>query len=128
MSKNDDSPISENTENTVTIDFADLYKFDKDDLAINISTVGYSNIAYMQVGHRDVYIDFLEMPGTRKDGKMLIDGIRIFMSHNAAKALAESLNQILDDVYQRGKMELYPPKGIKKTTTKVDRTSKEMQT
>lgn len=66
MSKNDDSPISENTENTVTIDFADLYKFDKDDLAINISTVGYSNIAYMQVGHRDVYIDFLEMPGKER--------------------------------------------------------------
>jgi hypothetical protein len=126
MSKTD-GPVSENTEDTITIDFADLYKFNKDDLAINISTVGYSNIAYMQVGHRDVYIDFLGMPGTKRDGKMVIDGIRIFMSHTAAKALADSLNQLLDDVYRRGKMESYPPKGIKKTTTTVDQTSKETQ-
>ena len=125
MSKTEGTPISENTEDTVAIDFADLYKFNKDDLAINISTVGYSNIAYMQVGHRDVYIDFLEMPGTKKDEKMVINGVRIFMSHTAAKALAESLNQLLDDVYERGKMESYPPKVTKKTTTKVDRTSKE---
>ncbi|MEA2045626.1 MAG: DUF3467 domain-containing protein [Euryarchaeota archaeon] len=118
----------ESEESSITIDFANLYKFKKEDLAIDISTTNYSNLAYMQVGHRDVYIDFLEMPGIKRDGKMVINGVRIFMSHAAAKALADSLSHLLEDVHRRGKMETYSSEGIKKTTTKVDRTVKEMQT
>ena len=112
---------------SATIDLADLYKLKKNEVDIDISTVGYSNLAYMQVGQRDVYIDFLQTPGIKKDGKTAINGIRIFMSHAAAKALADSLGQLLEDVHRRGKMETYPPKK-KKTTTKVDWPAKEAQT
>lgn len=35
------------------------------------------------------------MPGTKRDGKMAVKGVRIYMSHPAAKRLAEVLGEIL---------------------------------
>lgn len=94
-------------EEMVKIDIGELYKFDPKDITPDISIVRYSNIAYIQVTQRDVYIDFLEMPGIKKEGKVLLNGTRIYMSFVAAKSLAEALLGVLEQVHSVGKMEKY---------------------
>ena len=91
----------------VTIDLADLYKFNPEDLIADIKTSAYSNLAYVQVTHRDVVIDFFEMPGTKKDGKMVLPGTRVFMSFAAAQRLSEALAGILEKAHRDGGMEQY---------------------
>jgi len=81
----------------VSIDLRKLYAFEPSDLVPDIASSHYSNLAYVQVTHRDVYIDFLEMPGTKRDGKMPVKGVRIYMSHPAAKRLVEVLGEILEE-------------------------------
>ncbi len=110
-----------------TIDIGDLYRFKPEDLSIELLGERYSNLAYMQVTHRDVYIDFLSMPGIKKDDKMAVQGVRVFMSHVAAQRLAESLIQILDDMHKKRKMETYisGKRGENKPSTKITRTVKE---
>lgn len=94
-------------EGPITVDLRELYKFEPKDIIPDISMVRYSNLAYIQITHRDVYIDFLEMPGIKKDGKVLLNGTRIYMSFVAAQKLAETLQDILEQVNSRGEMEMY---------------------
>ena len=104
----------------VTIDLADLYKFNPEDLIADIRTSAYSNLAYVQVTHRDVVIDFFEMPGTKKDGKMVLPGTRVFMSFAAAQRLSEALAGILEKAHRDGEMEQYIGGGTKQEiSTKV---------
>ena len=104
----------------VTIDLADLYKFNPEDLIADIRTSAYSNLAYVQVTHRDVVIDFFEMPGTKKDGKMVLPGTRVFMSFAAAQRLSEALTGILEKAHRDGGMEQYIAGGTKQEiSTKV---------
>lgn len=86
-----------------------LYAFSPDDMEINISSVGYSNLAYIQVSPRDVIIDFLEMPGINANGKRVVNGRRIFMSHFAAQKLAKELDRVLRRVHKAKVMESYQP-------------------
>ncbi|HOJ97211.1 MAG TPA: DUF3467 domain-containing protein [Methanospirillum sp.] len=95
--------------NPETIDLHALYAYKPEDLNLDITHSSYSNMAYVQVSHRDVSIDFLEMPGLRKDGKNVVKGARIYMSHAAAQKLAESLSKLLDKVHSDGEMETYTP-------------------
>jgi len=97
----------------VTIDLANLYKFDPEDLVTDIKTSAYSNLAFIQVTHRDVFIDFFEMPGTKKDGKMVMSGTRVFMSFAAAQRLSEALTCILEKAHKDGGMEQYVGGGTK---------------
>jgi len=60
-------------EGSITVDLGEIYKFESKDIIPDISIVRYSNLAYIQLTHRDVYIDFLEMPGIKKDGKVLLN-------------------------------------------------------
>ena len=104
----------------VTIDLADLYKFNPEDLIADIRTSAYSNLAYVQVTHRDVVIDFFEMPGTKKDGKMVLPGTRVFMSFAAAQRLSEALAGILEKAHRDGGMEQYIAGGTtQEISTKV---------
>jgi hypothetical protein len=82
-----------------TIDIRDMYKFEPEDLAVDISTTCYSNLAYIQVAPRDVIIDFLGLPGVKRDKKMVVSGTRVFMSHAAAQKLVESLSALLENSY-----------------------------
>ena len=95
----------------VTIDLADLYAFNPEDLIADIRTSAYSNLAFIQVTHRDVFIDFFEMPGTKEDGKMVLPGTRVFMSFAAAQRLSEALNGILEKAHGDGEMEQFIPGG-----------------
>ena len=36
------------------------------------------------------------MPGTKRDGKIAVNGMRVYMSHPTAKRLAEVLGEILE--------------------------------
>lgn len=105
---------------SVTIDLANLYKFDPDDLVTDIKTSAYSNLAFIQVTHRDVFIDFFEMPGMKKDGKMVMPGTRVYMSFAAAQRLSEALTGILEKAHKDGGMEQYVGGGTKQEiSTKV---------
>ena len=73
--------MAENTKisdtKSLTIDISEMYKYNTKDLMTDISSSAYSNLEYVQATHRDLYIkdlyiDFLEMPGIKKDdGKMM---------------------------------------------------------
>ena len=92
---------------SIMVDLKELYKFEPQDIIPDISIVRYSNLAYIQITHRDVYIDFLEMPGVKKDSKVLLNGTRVYMSFVAAQKLAETLQGILEQVDSRGEMEKF---------------------
>ena len=115
--------MEEEKKGATVIDLAELYRFDPGELQPDITHRSYSNLAYVQVTHRDVFIDFLEMPGVRQDRKMRVNGTRIYMSHAAAQKLAEALSGILDRVYKEEGMERYVPGNPEETapSTKVER-------
>jgi hypothetical protein len=87
------------------VDLKQLYAFEEKDLVPDITVTRYSNLAYVQVSPRDVCIDFLEMPGVKKDGRMMVNGTRVFMSHVAAKRLGEVLQQVLKKASKEGGLE-----------------------
>ncbi len=92
------------------IDLSEFFKFDPKDVVPDISIVRYSNFAAINVTNRDVHIDFLEMPGIKKDGRVLLNGTRIYMSYSAAQKLAEVLQKALEEVHSTGKMEMFASK------------------
>jgi len=95
---------------SATIDISEMYRYKKEDMITDITSSAYSNLAYVQATHRDLYIDFLEMPGIKKDDeKVHIQGTRIYMSHSAAQKLSKALEEILKKVHSEGKMEVYTP-------------------
>jgi len=115
----------------MVVNLQEIYRYDPEDLFPDITTSAYSNLAYIQVSHRDVYIDFLEMPGIkREDGKMHINGTRVFMSHAAARRLSDALDGILEKVHREGGMEEYGQveKGTIPLSSKVKRSSEERST
>jgi len=93
----------------VPIDFGRMYQFGLDEMCPDVRTSAYANVSYITCTNRDVFIDFLEMPGIKKDGKMMIPATRIYLSHSAAQQLAAKLSEILEGSYQRGEMESYEP-------------------
>ncbi|HPH34334.1 MAG TPA: DUF3467 domain-containing protein [Methanoregulaceae archaeon] len=105
---------------SVTIDLANLYKFEPEDLVTDIRATAYSNLAFIQVTPRDVFIDFFEMPGIKKDGKMVMPGTRVYMSFAAAQRLSEAMRGILEKAHKDGGMEQYVCGGTKQEiSTKI---------
>lgn len=92
--KRADSP--EKPEPAGDIDLRAAYRYDPAELSTEIAVSRYSNLAYIQVSPRDVCIDFLEMPGVRRGGRMVVGGARIYMSHEAARKLAETLADVME--------------------------------
>ena len=86
-------------------------------MSLDIRSSTYSNMAFIQVTHRDVFIDFLEMPGIKSGDKVAVPGTRIFMSFAAAQRLSEALTGVLEKVHGEGGMEQYVPGGTKKGIT-----------
>lgn len=117
QSNPDNDPIKNDA--VIEIDLGKLYAFEASDMVPDITVSRYSNVAYIVCTHRDVYIDFLEMPGVKKDGKMMVNGTRIFMGHAAAQRLAEALKGILEKVYDEKGMEAYAPEGPRKKSSQT---------
>lgn len=109
MAKQIESVDQKTLKTSTTIDLGRYYKYDQKDLTIEITEQHYSNFAMMQVTDKDAFIDFLLIPGVKKDDKMVLKGIRIYMSHSSAQKTAEALNNILETVYKSGDMETYTP-------------------
>ncbi|MGC9445383.1 MAG: DUF3467 domain-containing protein [Candidatus Methanospirareceae archaeon] len=91
----------------VEVDLEELYRFESKDVFLDLASTHYSNLANIQVSSRDVYIDFLEMPSIKKEGKSFVTGTRIYMSHVAAQRLAEALSDVLEHVHKAGEMEKF---------------------
>jgi hypothetical protein len=97
----------------IAIDLEEMYKIDPKKVASDITHCRYSNLAYIQVTERDVFIDFLEMPGVKKDDRQVVNGTRIYMTHVAAQKLSTVLQNILDGVARAKGMEGYELRGKK---------------
>jgi len=61
------------------------------------------------VSNRDVSIDFIELPGVKKEDKTIINAIRIKLPHSVAQNLAGLLIGLLEKAYQEGQIEQYKP-------------------
>jgi hypothetical protein len=97
---------------TVSFDLREMYDNDMTTASPDITTSRYSNLAYVQVSPRDVYIDFLEMPGAKRDGRVMVNGTRIYMSHISAQKLGRVLTSVMDEVIaNKGIEELERKKG-----------------
>jgi len=116
------SPVQNDT--VVQVDIGKMYAFKAEDMIPDITATHYSNMAYIVCTHRDVYIDFLEMPGIKKDGKVMVNGARVFMGHAAAQRLAAALKETLDRVYTERGMEMYSPDRLKEVTPPATRKQK----
>ena len=92
---------------TMRLDIGKCYQFKQENFEIDVTTVRYSNNSFIQVMGQDVFIDFLEIPGVKKDGKMVANATRIFMTHVQAKRLAETLGNVLESSYKAGRIETY---------------------
>lgn len=106
--------VAENDETTgheeLNIDFGKLYSSSSDELTLDIEKHAYSNLAYISCTPIDIYIDFLEMPGVKTDGKTVVKGIRVYMSHAAAQKCAQALQNLLEKIHKDGGMEVYQSK------------------
>jgi hypothetical protein len=110
--------VETTTSEVVTIDLKNLYHYDPKDIRLDISAITYSNLANINASSRDVHIDFLEMPGIKKDGIPVVTGTRIYLSHVAARKLAKALSDVLEHVHSEGDMEKYQSE--KERETKSD--------
>jgi hypothetical protein len=91
------------------IDFSKDYDINQGNILLDISDAFYSNYAIIQISNRDVYIDFLELPGIKKEGRMTVSGKRILLPHAVAQKLAEVIIANLENSYKTGKLEQYKP-------------------
>jgi hypothetical protein len=120
VSQKQTKPKEQDPQQQFLIDVARMYQFKPEEMIPDIKTSSYSNVSYLTCTNRDVFIDFLEMPGIKKDGKMMVPATRVYMSHSAAQQLAAKLTEILEGSYQRGEMEFFtPPSGKSPAVTKV---------
>ena len=87
------------------------YKYDMNNFKIKIDQEQYSNMAYITVSGRDVYIDFIKMPGIISDGILVATGIRVYMPIVSAQRLGEALLNTIQSVEVRKGIEpLHPIK------------------
>lgn len=69
-------------------------------IELNFSKVSYSNEQFMLCTGRDMYIDFLELPGINIEGVHKIDATRIFLTPDIARNLANNILRSLEPLQQ----------------------------
>lgn len=94
---------------SVSIDLSSSYHIENTPAVMDIEQVYYSNLATVNVSHRDVFIDFLQVPGIKRDDTLHLPGVRVFMSYASAQKLAEALSKVLEKAHADGGMEQYNP-------------------
>jgi hypothetical protein len=100
---------NEEKNQVVNIEIGKCYQFEPGDFEIDVSTIHYANSTFMQVMGQDVFVDFLEVPGVKKNGKMVANATRIYMTHVQAKKMVIALENLLESSYKAGRMETYQP-------------------
>ncbi len=101
---------NEEKDRIVSLDIGKCYQFKPEDFEINIQNSQYANNSFIQVMGQDIFIDFMALPGVKRNGKMVADATRVYMTPVQAKKLADALNAILENTYKAGRIETYPPK------------------
>lgn len=99
----------EHKKKTVAVDLSSSYALENTPTETGIEQIHYSNLATVNVSHRDVFIDFLQVPGVKHEGTMHLPGVRVFMSYASAQKLAEALAMVLEKAHADGGMEEYRP-------------------
>jgi hypothetical protein len=94
----------------LSVDLGKCYQFKPEDFEIEVTSEHYSNNSFIQVMNQDVFVDFMRIPGVKKDGKMVASATRIYMTHVQAAKLARTLQSVLQSTHEAGRMETYPPK------------------
>lgn len=94
----------------LSVDIGKNYQFKPEDFEIDVAAVQYANHSFIQVMGQDVFVDFMQIPGVKKDGKMVATATRIYMTHVQAAKLARTLQSVLQSSHEAGRMESYPPK------------------
>lgn len=94
---------------TVAVDLSSSYNIESSPTVTDIERVHYSNLATVNVSHRDVFVDFLQIPGFKREDTTHLPGVRVFMSYASAQKLAEALSMVLEKVHADGGMEEYRP-------------------
>lgn len=120
-------PPSEEDGSSVMIDLSKIYAFKPENLTIDITNTYYSNVSYLQVAPRDVVIDFLALPGIKKDEKMIVSGVRVYMTHVEALKMAEALGALLAKNEKRIERFEIPKLGEVELSTKIVMPSEEEQ-
>ena len=64
----------------------------------NIILTRYSNAVNVQASNNDVALDFMALPPIQRDGKEILDGVRIDLTHEHALLLANLINTALEKV------------------------------
>lgn len=67
-----------------------------DEPITNILLSRYCNAINIQASNNDIALDFLELPGIPRDGKQVIEGVRLYMTHEHARLMAELLLKTLE--------------------------------
>jgi hypothetical protein len=96
---------AEAKETSTTSRLSDVYLTDNTKIGVNISEEYYANLAWISVGGRDVFIDFLKAPGIIEGGIPVINGIRIYMPISAAMRLSEVLSRSIIEAEKTGEIE-----------------------
>ena len=66
-----------------------------DPITPEIDVVRYSNQILINLTENDAMLDFLELPGIAREGKMHVRGTRIYLTIERAKKLHDVLGTIL---------------------------------
>lgn len=64
----------------------------------NIILTRYSNAVNIQASNNDVALDFMALPSIQRDGKQVLEGVRIYLTHEQARLLANLINTTLEKV------------------------------
>ncbi len=63
----------------------------------NIIYTRYCNSVNIQASNNDVALDLMELPGIPRDGKQVVEGIRVYMTHDHARLMAEAILSTLQE-------------------------------
>ena len=102
--------VQEEQNKTIEIDLTEWMRIDSKNIVPDVSVVRYSNYAVVQVMQRDIYIDFLELPGVKRDGKVVVNTTRMYLTHSHAQKLAKSILEVLERSHKEHVFEVYNPK------------------
>jgi hypothetical protein len=91
----------------ITLNVKDMYDYDPKKVKAKIISTHYSNQAWLQVNHRDVLIDFLQIPGVPEGENTSVPAVRIYLTHSHAQKLANLVLNILKNLDEKDKLEKY---------------------
>jgi hypothetical protein len=91
------------------LDLASLYKIDPAQTVLEMVGTHHANHVMVQLLQRDIYLDFLAIPGIIRDGKHSVQAFRIQLSHQTAYQLMTALQQMMSQARSGDIIERFPP-------------------